>query len=131
MSNIRIRTATAGIVSVLALASVGASPALAKDGDVVRRGACTGSSDWKLKLGPRGGRIETEFEVDSNRVGQVWSVRISDNGSTVFTGSRTTLAPSGSFTVRTVIPNLAGRDSVVATATNRATGERCVGRAAV
>lgn len=131
MSRSRVRAAAAGVLSALAIASLGAGPALARDGDVVRRGGCSAGSDWKVKLGPRSSRIETEFEVDSNRVGQVWSVRIAHNGLTVFAGSRATLAPSGSFTVRTVVPNRAGTDSITATAVNRATGERCTGRAAV
>jgi hypothetical protein len=49
---------------------------------------------------PRGQRIELEFQVDSNRVGQTWHVRIRENGALIFTGTRVTKAPSGSFTVR-------------------------------
>jgi hypothetical protein len=101
---------------------------LAKDGRVERRGSCSGTTDWKLKLQPEDGRIEAEFEVDSNRVGQVWSVAISDNGVRVFTGSRTTSAPSGSFEVERVIANRAGADHVVASARNTRTGETCSGR---
>jgi hypothetical protein len=124
----RILAAAAGlsIVSV-----TGAVPAMAKDGDVIVNGSCSAGSTYKLKLGPRDGGIETEFEVDTNAVGQVWSVRMTDNGARVFKGSATTAAPSGSFTVRPKIANPAGTDNVVATATNPATGERCTATASV
>ena len=61
-----------------------AMPILAKDGDVIRRGACSGRSDWKLKLSEENGRIEVEYEVDQNRVGDVWRVRIRHDGDLVF-----------------------------------------------
>lgn len=125
----RLLAATAG--ALLLVGATTAAPAHAKDGDVKVSGSCSGATDWKLKLGPRSGAIETEFEVDSNRVGQRWTVTITDNGVRVFTGARTTTAPSGSFSVERRIPNRAGRDNVVARATNAATGESCVARASV
>jgi hypothetical protein len=92
---------------------------------------CSARSTWKLKAGPDNGAIETEFEVDSNRVGQKWNVVIKDNGVRVFAGSRITTAPSGSFTVNRRIPNRAGVDHIVASAKNPASGETCVGRVSV
>ncbi|HUF58536.1 MAG TPA: hypothetical protein VMR89_03490 [Actinomycetota bacterium] len=41
-------------------------PVLARDGDVIRRRACSRNSDWKLKLSEENGRIEVEYEVDQN-----------------------------------------------------------------
>jgi hypothetical protein len=125
------RTAAIGALGALALATLGAAPAHAKDGRVETRGSCSAGSAWKLKAGPDNGAIEMEFEVDSNRVGQKWNVVIADNGVRVFAGTRTTLAPSGSFTVARRIPNRAGVDHLVASAKNPATGENCVGRVAV
>ncbi len=122
-----IRSAAVGVVGALALSTAVATPALAKDGRVERRGSCSGASHWKLKAQPEDGRIETEFEVDSNRVGQVWRVAINDNGVRVFTGSRRTTAPSGSFEVERVIANRSGADHVVASARNVTTGETCTG----
>ena len=101
----------------------------AKDGDVIRTGNCSGASDWKLKLSPENGRIEVEFEVDSNRVGQTWNVRLKRDGNRFFSGQRMTQAPSGSFEVRRVISNSAGSDTVVGRAVNPATGEVCRGEA--
>lgn len=104
-----------------------AGPAAARDGDVQRSGDCSGSTNWKLKGGLRDGRIEVEFEVDSNIVGQTWRVRLKDNGNLFWRGTRTTLAPSGSFTVEKRTANLAGTDKIVGIARNPNTGEVCRG----
>lgn len=119
------------LVAALALTVAGAMPASAKDGDVIRRGACSGTSDWKLKLSPENGKTEVEYEVDSNVVGQTWRVRIFQNGQRIFAGSRVTKAPSGSFTVRLLAANPAGTDTFKGRAVNPATGEACVGRASI
>jgi hypothetical protein len=115
---------------VLALAlGVAAAPAgtLAKGGDGVRvDGNCTGSSSSKLKVKAEdGGKLEVEWEVDQNKVGRTWNVRIKDNGQLRFSGQRVTKAPSGSFTVHRLITNLAGTDHVVARAKNPVSGEVC------
>jgi hypothetical protein len=117
------------IAAALMLTVAGALPANAKGGDVIERGACSGRSDWKLKLSPENGRIEVEFEVDSNRSGQHWSVRIVKNGNTIFDGMRRTRGASGSFTVRDVTSNPNGPDHFIARARNAASGETCVGTA--
>ena len=115
------------VASAIALAPA----AGARAGDVIRTGACSGSSDWKLKLRPEDNGIQLEFEVDSNRVGQRWHVRIRENGALIFTGTRVTQAPSGSFTVRRLAHDAPGTDVFRAAATNGATGEACVGRASI
>jgi hypothetical protein len=118
MSKRPVRAITVAAGLLLAVTTLTAAPSQAKDGDIRRTGGCTNSTaDWKLKLGPRDGRIEMEFEVDSNKVGQTWDVVIRDNGVRVFKGQRTTQAPSGSFEVDKTIPNLAGEDRVVGVAT--------------
>ena len=123
MRTLRALTLTAAATALL----VPAAPGFAKDGEVIRRGSCTGASDWKLKAKPDDGRLEVEFEVDSNRNGQVWSVRMTDNGVQVFSGTRTTQPPSGSFSVERRIANRAGADTIRARATNARTGESCTG----
>ncbi|MEY2401985.1 MAG: hypothetical protein QOJ08_2096 [Ilumatobacteraceae bacterium] len=112
---------------ILLLLGVASGTAAAKDGDRTASGTCSKGSHWKLKAGPRDSGIETEFQVDSNRNGQVWSVRIRDNGVQVFSGQRTTVAPSGSFSISRHIANRAGTDTIVATASNAKTGETCTG----
>jgi hypothetical protein len=124
-----VRAIAATATGLLMVGAIGAGTAQARDGDVRASGRCSAGAEWKLKLAPRDGRIETEFEVDSNRNGQVWSVRMTDNGATVFAGNRTTTAPSGSFTVRQRIANRAGTDRVVATATFN--GQTCRGTASL
>lgn len=117
------------MVATVALTLAGATAANAKPGDVVKTGPCSGASDWKLKLKPDNGKIELEYEVDSNHVGQTWQVRITKNGAQIFQGSRRTTGPSGSFTVRKVTSNPAGSDAFRARATNASTGETCTGSA--
>jgi hypothetical protein len=70
-------------------------PATANDGDVVRRGDCSGRADWKLKVGPEDGRLEVEGEIDSNHAGQVWRWRFKHDGVVVASGTRTTCGTSG------------------------------------
>ena len=86
---------------------------------------CGAGATWKLRAKSDNGRIEVDFEVDSNRVGQTWAVRMTDNGVIVFNGTRRTVAPSGSFSVERLVTDRAGTDTFVAVAANPATGQRC------
>ena len=97
-------------------------------GEVIREGHCSGQSDWKLKVKPDNSSLELEFEVDSNVNGQSWNVRIKQNGSRIFTGTRVTQGPSGSFSLKRRPNDSAGTDRFVARATNPSTGETCVGQ---
>jgi len=99
----------------------------ANDRVVIREGNCTGASAWKIKQSPENGRIEVEFEIDSNVNGQTWNVKLKRNGNVFFTGQRTTRGPSGSFEVRRVINNGPGSETIVGRAVNPATGEVCRG----
>ena len=110
------------VLAVPAVASAG-------DRDVIREGPCSGRSDWKLKLSPEDGRIEVEFEVDQNVVGDEWRVRIRHDGEIAFRGTRTTRGASGSFELRIVEPNNAGADNFRARARNLSTDEVCAGSA--
>jgi hypothetical protein len=112
-------------LSAGAVVGGGALPATAKEGDVIKRAACSAKSVTKLKLSSENGRIETEFEVDSNRNGQRWNVAIYSGGATKVSTTAVTRAPSGSFTVRTLLANGAGRETVKGLAKNRTTGEVC------
>jgi hypothetical protein len=113
------------VVMATLLVGAFAAPAAAKAGDVVRTGSCSSSAVWKLKGGARDGGIEVEFQVDTTRIGRTWRVKLSDNGTTVFSGWRKTQAPSGSFTVRRIIANQPGTDRIVAYARSVATGQTC------
>jgi hypothetical protein len=87
-------------------------------------GSCTSGSHSKLQVKRSGGRLETEFEVDQNRSGAKWSVRLRRNGKSVARTSATTKAPSGSFSVARRIGDPAGHDRITAKATSRS-GEVC------
>jgi hypothetical protein len=119
------------IAGVLVFTVAGTTNAFAKSGDVVHTGSCSGSTDWKLKLSREDGKIEVEYEVDSNRVGQHWRVKLFENGNRIFRGTKTTQGASGSFTVRTLARNTAGTDSFKAHALNLASGETCGGAASI
>jgi hypothetical protein len=123
------------LVSSLSLLTLGAvaapSGTLAKDGDVIRRGDCSGATDWKLKLSKDDGRIEVEFEVDQNRNRRTWNVQLKQDGTTFWKGQRTTRAPSGSFEVRKLASDKAGVHTFVGRAVNPATGEVCRGTARI
>ncbi|HSE82047.1 MAG TPA: hypothetical protein VLA87_10250 [Gaiellaceae bacterium] len=115
-----------------AVALVAAVPAAAGgDDDVIRRGSCSGASNWKLKLGLDDGKIETEFEVDQNRNGQRWRVVLKRDGNRFFRGVRTTQAPSGSFEVKRKTKNPAGPNRIKARAVNLSSGEICKGAATI
>ena len=86
----RVRAMVATLALGALLVAGSALPSLAGNNDVIRRGACSGVSDWKLKLSPENGRIEVEYEVDQNRTGDAWRVRIRHDGDLVFAGTRTT-----------------------------------------
>jgi len=126
---IPVGRAAALITSVLVATTLVAAPMTvsAKDGDVIRRRSCTARSDWKLKLSPENGRIEVEFEVDQNRNGQTWNVKMKRYGKVFWRGQRTTRPPSGSFEVRRVTNDGGGADKIVARARNPRTGEVCRG----
>jgi hypothetical protein len=117
-------TRLAGLVLAGALAAgsvaLAAGPAEAKSGGGDRtevRGSCTGGGAWRLRAKHDDGRVEIEFEVDTNKPGQVWNVKLSDNGKSVFSGNKTTVAPSGSFEVEKKFANQAGVDVIKARAT--------------
>jgi hypothetical protein len=87
-------------------------------------GRCTSDSSAKLKVKRDDGKLETEFEVDQNRNGVRWTVRIRRNGKSVVKTSATTKAPSGSFSVERRIGDPVGSDRITAKATS-ASGEVC------
>jgi len=129
MRRIPVGRATALLTSVLVATTLVAAPMTtsAKDGDVIRRGDCTARSDWKLKLSPENGRIEVEFEVDQNRNGHKWNIKMKRNGNVFWRGARRTQPPSGSFEVRRLARNGAGTEKIVVRARNARTGEVCRG----
>jgi hypothetical protein len=118
-----------GLAGLLMVGLLSAAPAAFARGGagVVKTGHCSASSTWKLKAKHDNGRIEVEFEVDTNVVGQSWNVVMKDNGVQFFSGTKVTKAPSGSFTVRKLTANRSGTDKITGNAMNPASGETCAG----
>jgi hypothetical protein len=110
------------IFASAALLAFGSPAQGAKTPGVLKSGKCSAGATWKLKAKREDAGVEAEFEVDQNRVGRRWSVVLSRNGSVVFRGIRRTVAPSGSFEVRKVMP---GGGQIVATAKALAGGQTC------
>jgi hypothetical protein len=118
MSSKAALVTTSGVVAAMCASVIAAAPAQAQGGTAVTAsGACTGHGSWNLEATHDNGRIEIEFQVDVNRVGKTWHVRITDNLQLVTSRDATTLAPSGSFTVRTHTADRVGLDVVRAHAT--------------
>lgn len=125
-----LRAITIPLTLALCGAALTVAPlASAKGGPGVRvRGVCTQTSTAKLKISREDSRLEVEFEVDQNRNGVPWKVRLRLNGSLVASTTARTHAPSGSFSVRRLIVGTQGTVTAVAT---RASGERCTARASI
>jgi hypothetical protein len=122
--------AVRALVALLAASGLGlgvAVPADAGGREVLRRGSCSGSTDWRLKAKEEDGRIEVEAEIDSNHNGQTWHWKLLHNGSVTARGTKTTRAPSGSFEVRRVVVDLGGADHLKLRARKGASGETCSG----
>lgn len=123
------RLALGALSALTVVALIAPAGVSANDADIIRTGDCTNRSDWKLKLSPEDSRIEVEFEVDTPRSGQVWRVKMWQNGVLYFNALKTTNTTSGSFTVRRLRSNTSGPDVFKGRAVNLTTGEVCVGKA--
>jgi hypothetical protein len=126
----RITALRFGVAALVAAASISSAPAaVAKEGDVIVTGACSGESTWKVKLRALDGMIRVWFEVDTDVVGEDWQFLLKANGRRILKGIRTTVEPSGSFQVSRMIADGEGTETITASATNLATGETCSGAA--
>jgi hypothetical protein len=112
--NISPRTMSAAVIAGALAAPLlwAAAPAFASGGGVTSSGTCSQTGTFKLKAKHDDGVIEVEYEVDTNRAGQSFAVRLTDNGTVVLKRTATTAAPSGSFTVHKRITNRSGADLI-------------------
>lgn len=127
----RARTVAVAVAALVSVAGVAVPVTSAEAGGrvVTRSGACSTRGTWDLKASAeRPGGIGVEFSVDTNRAGQRFEVRLWHNGRAMTNVVRATRAPSGSFTVRNVVPNRAGSDGFRAQATRVGGGDTCSGR---
>lgn len=114
--------------AALAASLITPAAAFAGDRQVIRSGNCSGSADWKLKVSPENGRLEVEYEVDANRRGQRWRVRLFHGSRRIHNGVHQTHGRSGSFTVRKLARNTGGADRFRARAMRLDGSQRCLGR---
>jgi hypothetical protein len=130
------RTIRFGLAGVLALGILAVAPAAFADhgGGARASGACSMSGTWELRAKAEGGgrddrhrRIEVEFEVQNVPQGDVWDVTLADNGTAFFQGTRKARGDDGRFRVEKRTRNQPGTDVIDATATDRTTGETCMG----
>jgi hypothetical protein len=114
---------------VVSLASPAGS-ASAFEVAIVRRGACTGPSHWRLAVVPDGDVLRVRLSARGGRAGQRWNIFMDRNGTFIFSGYRIS-GEFGSWVVRRIIRNLPGVDRINFGAHNVRTGETCRGRASV
>jgi hypothetical protein len=126
MINSTTKTIAAAFSIAAALGATTVQSASAKGGDGVRvAGKCSVNSTSKLKVKHDNRRLEVEFEVDQNRTGVPWAVEIRQDGRLVVQATRTTLAPSGSFSLGR---HIAGTKGTITARAVRA-GETCTASA--
>jgi hypothetical protein len=125
------KTARTVIAVMMALSVFALTPRASAGTEVRGQGWCRAASTWKLRVKPDDGRLEVEFEVDSNVAGQTWGVRLFQNGDRIFRGHPSTQGPSGSFEVRVRANDTSGTDAFGGRASNSATGETCIGRVSI
>jgi len=122
----KVASAVLGLVLFALLGSLlPLSPAAARS--LRQTGPCTGSASWKLSVDRSGGKLGVTFKVTGATPRSRWTIFMDDNGSGFFAGSRTATS-RGRFRVADHTSNLPGPDTIVAAASDRATGETCIGR---
>jgi hypothetical protein len=84
----KILIIVAGVVVVAAVA-IGAWLALGGDDEATARGTC-GSASYTLSRESEDGGLEVTFELQSSAPGEVWDVTLSQGGTPILTGERTT-----------------------------------------
>jgi opacity protein-like surface antigen len=115
--------AAAAALAVSMMAAV-STAAVGSPAAVVRAGACSKTSLWRLTLNHDHGRIEVQAEVQTAFAAQRWRSRFSDDGAVFGHAGKTTLA-DGSFTVTRFTTNQAGRDLITVRSKSLVTAEVC------
>ena len=111
----------------LCAALMTAGSASAGDG-VRRRGDCAGGEgDWDLRV-ERVDRntLAVRFKIDDVDPGETWQMFLSDNGSRVYSGTKTA-SSDGEVRVRRRIADRSGTDRIGASGVNVNDGTQCQG----
>ncbi len=94
---------------------------------VVRRGACSVASSWKLRVVPDDqGMLRVRFTLLGGAVGEKWNVYLDQNGTGFFAGSRTS-RDGGLVSVGRLTTDSIGVDLIGATAHDVISDETCRG----
>jgi hypothetical protein len=118
-------TCIRAIALALAL-MLAAAPAHASD-EVRRRGSCSGGpGDWTLRVRRDDGALRVRFTIDDVRSGQSWQLFLSDNGTRIFSGSKSSDA-EGEVRVSKRTTDRAGSDRIAASGVNTQNGTTCEG----
>jgi hypothetical protein len=113
--------------ALLVVVLVATPSARAGDDTLVRRGACTGPSDWKLVVRQETATtLRVRFAIEGGADGQTWQLFVSDDGIRVIARSKVS-HDGGEVRVRKEIADLAGADTIKASGVNLVTGETCGG----
>jgi hypothetical protein len=120
------RTVTRAVTAAVALALMVGTPAGAGD-EVRRRGSCSGGpGHWVLRVRRAdGARLRVRFKIDDVASGQSWQLFLSDNGTRIFAGTKT--SSSGEVRVSVLTRNRSGSDRIAASGVNTKAGTTCEG----
>jgi hypothetical protein len=117
MKNPRIRGITVVLSTLMLLGTLFATTAFADGREVDKHGRCSGAAHWELDADHEGGRLEMEFEVNAQKAGVNWKVKLSHNGS-VFDSLTKTTNHEGNFEVDRYVKDASGTDTLGAKATS-------------
>jgi hypothetical protein len=129
MKNPRFRGITLVLSALMLLGTMFATSAFADGREVEKHGQCSGSAHWELEADHEGGRLEMEFEVNAQKAGVNWKVKLSHDGS-VFDALVRTTNHEGNFEVDRYVKNTSGPDTLGARAISPS-GQICKGQLSI
>lgn len=102
--------------AALALPVVATSASADDDREVRVRGVCSRGSESSLRVRGDDGSIRVELRIETRRRRAAWNVILIHERRIVFRGVVRTARRSGFLRLRRVLPDLFGRDAIVARA---------------
>jgi len=121
--------AATGIMAVVAMTAL-AAPAAAAGVEREARGACSGTSRWKLELDKEHGFIEVDLDIDTTVSGRKWKVRMWHNERRFVKTVRTT-DHEGEIDLDRVRTDRSGTDTFRFRTIDKVNGEVCEGQLSI
>jgi hypothetical protein len=121
------RAMIAGLAAAALLLTIPGA-ASAGDDEVRREGACSGNSEWEMRIKDEG-NLRVRWRVDSGIPGQSWRLKLFHEGTLIANAVRTTNADGEATINLRNFPDAEGSDQFSGTARNLASGETCAGSA--